>query len=51
MSAKEQAIQDIKDDLRKQGKSFLAFHRNLNPIMNRLVNKQLKEQEDINKIP
>lgn len=45
MSPKEQAILDIKNDLRQQGKSFLAFHKELNPVMDSLVNSQLKAQE------
>ena len=44
MSVKDQAIQDIKDELAKEGKSFLAFRKNLNPIMRALVKEQLSEQ-------
>ena len=45
MSVKDQAIQDIKESLRIQGKCFLAFRTELNPIMEELVNEQLKAQE------
>lgn len=45
MSAKEQAIKDIKSDLREQHKSFLAFHKELNPIMNEIVRNQLNLQQ------
>lgn len=44
-SAKEQAIQDIKKELSLQGKSFLAFHEELNPVIDELVNNRIKEQE------
>jgi len=45
MSIREIAIKDIREDLRKEGKSFLAFHRELNPVMNELVKNQIKAQE------
>ena len=45
MSAKNQAIQDIKDSLKREGKAFIAFRSELNPVMRRLVNDQLKEQK------
>ena len=45
MSAKQQAVQDIKESLKIQGKCFLAFRSELNPIMDTLVNEQLKAQE------
>ncbi len=48
MSARKQAIRDIKESLRMQGKCFLAFHRELNPIMDKLVNNQIKAQESCN---
>ena len=44
MSAKQQAIEDIKKDLKRQGKCFLAFHTVLDPIMRQLVRQQLKQQ-------
>ena len=44
MSAKEKAIQDIKEDLSKQGKCFLAFKSKLNPVMDSLVKQQIEEQ-------
>lgn len=47
MSAKQQAIEDIKKDLKKQGKSFLAFHTVLNPIMHRLVLQQIQKQKSL----
>ena len=45
MSAKESAIQDIQSELEKQGKSFLAFRTQLDPVMDSLVDEQLKLQE------
>ena len=45
MSAKQQAILDIKEELSRQGKCFIAFVEKLNPVMDYLVKEQLKEQE------
>ena len=45
MLAKQQAVKDIRESLRMQGKCFLAFRTELNPIMKDLVNEQLKAQE------
>ena len=39
-SAKQQAIKDIKDDLERNGKCFLAFRTNLDNTMERLVDNQ-----------
>ena len=44
MTAKESAIQDIMIDLEKQGKCFIAFRTDLNPIMHSLVHNQLDAQ-------
>lgn len=44
MTAKEQAILDIKKDLKETGKSFLAFHQDLNKVMHLLVIQQLRKQ-------
>ena len=43
MTAKEQAILDIQEELTKQGKAFIAFRTELNPIMDALVKEQLEE--------
>ena len=43
-SAKRQAILDIKEDLSKNHKCFLAFKSTLNPIMDLLVECQIEEQ-------
>ena len=47
MSAKQQAILDIKEELVRQSKSFLAFRRELNPIMRKLVHEQIKKQKEV----
>lgn len=47
MDAKEVAIQDIKDDLKQQSKSFLAFHKQLNPIMKKIVNTYIQQQSNL----
>ena len=45
MTARQAAIEDIKDDLRAQGKCFIAFRSKLNPIMRKLVSHQIMEQQ------
>lgn len=47
--AKEAAIEDIKNELQKQAKCFLAFIEILNPVMEKLVNQQIKRQDKISK--
>ena len=42
--AKQQAIEDIKNDLTVNGKCFIAFRSVLNPIMDEIVNEYLEEQ-------
>lgn len=44
MTPKDLAVRDIQNDLSKQGKSFLAFHNELNPAMRKIVSSQIKEQ-------
>lgn len=46
--ARESAIQDIKEELKRQQKCFLSFHRNLNPIMDILVGRYLIAQSTLN---
>lgn len=46
MTAEEQAIQDIKDELRSQSKCFLAFRKRLNPIIDHIVEEYIKKQND-----
>ncbi len=45
MTAKGQAIQDIKAELKSEGKCFFAFRRELNPTINKIVGEYLKQQE------
>jgi hypothetical protein len=47
MSAKEQATLDIMADLEKSNKSFIAFRRELNSTMRKLVSRQIKQQKEI----
>ena len=49
MTAKEQALKDIKDELKREHKAFIAFKSELNPIMRKLVSEQIKEQKKISK--
>lgn len=49
MTAKEQAVIDIKDELRQQCRCFLAFRERLNPVMDRLVDTYTKRQSTANK--
>ena len=44
MTPKDLAVKDIKDDLMKENKAFLAFHNELNPAMRKIVFSQIKEQ-------
>lgn len=46
MTVEEQATLDIKDELRKGSKCFLAFKKKLNPIMDKLVENYTKLQEE-----
>ncbi len=47
MTAKEQAILDIKEDLKDQGKSFLAFHQELNKPIGKLLKQHLYAQNKL----
>ena len=47
MTPKDLAVRDIQNDLNKQGKSFLAFHNELNPAMRKIVSSQIREQVSI----
>lgn len=47
MTAQQSAIQDIKDDLRQQGKCFIAFYKELDPIMSYLVSEQIHQQNNL----
>ncbi len=45
MSAKEQAIQDIKEDLKKEGKAFISYRQELNGIMKKIVKEYTDAQK------
>ena len=46
MTVEEQATLDIKDELRKGSRCFLAFRKKLNPVMDKLVENYTKLQEE-----
>lgn len=47
--AKQQAIADIKQDLKRNHKSFIAFRTDLNKPINEIVKRQLREQTNLKK--
>jgi hypothetical protein len=47
MSAKQQAIQDIRTELQGCNKAFIAFRTELNPVMRRIVKSYLKKQNEM----
>ena len=47
MSAKQQAIQDIRTELHECNKAFIAFRTELNPVMRRIVKSYLKKQNEM----
>lgn len=47
MTAKQQALMDIKKELKENHKSFLAFRTNLNPVMDKLVNDYIHLQNSL----
>ncbi len=47
MTAKQAAVRDIKKSLRSESKMFLAFHKELDSIMESLVQQQIEAQEKI----
>lgn len=49
LTAKEQALKDIKAELRTQNKAFIAFKTELNPIIRKIVSEQLKAQKKLKK--
>lgn len=46
MTVEEQAILDIKNELRPRSKCFLTFRKKLNSIMDKLVENYTKLQEE-----
>lgn len=45
-TAKQQAVEDIQEDLLQEHKVFIAFIEKLDPIMDQLVDQQIKVQEE-----
>lgn len=45
MTAKEKAIEDIKEDLIRESRSFLAFRRKLDPVMKKMVSDYIELQK------
>lgn len=50
MSVRELAERDIREELSIQGKCFMAFHEELNEIMDALVEEQSNEQLKVSKV-
>ena len=44
MTAKQSAIKDIKEDLKKESKSFITYRTELNPVMEKLVKEHIRQQ-------
>lgn len=44
MTARSQAIQDIKESLSEEGRCFLSFRKELNPTMRELIKVYTKLQ-------
>ncbi len=44
MSVRDVATKDIQESLKIEGKCFLAFHEELNPVMDALVEEQSQKQ-------
>lgn len=47
MNAREQAIKDIKEELRKQHKCFLAFHKELDSPIEKIIKSYTTKQKEI----
>lgn len=45
MTAKQQAILDIKESLRRESRAFIAFRTELDKPIQALVDNHIKEQE------
>lgn len=48
-SARQQAIKDIREELKNSHKSFIMFRSELNKEMRNIVNEQLKAQRQLKK--
>ena len=44
------AMQDIKIELDKEGKCFIAFRTELNPIMREIIKEYNRQQKEVNHV-
>lgn len=51
MNPKNQAIHDIRQELKTSGRSFIMFHKELDTPIQNLVQNQIKKQETKKKKP
>ena len=49
MSVRDYATEEIMKDLAKEGKSFMAFREDLDPVMDTLVQQYEEEQIELKK--
>ena len=49
MGAKQQALQDIKSELKSEGRSFIMFYKELDVPIRDLVKQYLKQQKELSK--
>lgn len=49
MTARQQALMDIRQELKNESKSFIAYRTELNRQMRNLVNEHLKAQKQVSK--
>lgn len=47
MSVRDYAVQDIQDELARNGRCFIAFHNELNPVIGRLVTSHIESQKKL----
>lgn len=45
MTARSKAIEDIKEELKKESKSFLAFRTELNPVIKKITSEYIELQK------
>ena len=44
------AMQDIRVELNKEGKCFIAFRTELNPIMREIIKEYNRQQKEVNHV-
>lgn len=47
MTAYQQALHDIHEDLQQSDKCFISFRKDLNPTMRKIVNNYIKMQNSL----